>query len=135
MLDVKIKKNGAVRRCIDLQKINDHTYREVNYGNTPHQLVCDLPPNQKKTVLDAWNGYHAVELVDEAKEATTFITKWGPYRYRSSPQGYHASGDHYTRRMDELTMDVEDKRRCVDNTLLYKASLEELFWYTIKCTM
>lgn len=129
---VQVKKNGKLRRCVDLQKINDHTFREVNYNRVPHQLVCDLPSGQKKTVLDAWNGYHAVELMDEAKEATTFITEWGPYRYCSSPQGYHASGDHYTRRMDEITMEVGNKRRCIDDTLLYQPDLEKSFWATVK---
>ena len=108
---VQVKKSGKLRRCVDLQKYNDHTYREVNYGRVPHDLVCDLPPNQKKTVLDAWNGYHSIPMDDEAKDTTTFITEWGPYRYRCAPQGFHTSGDHYTRRMDEITVNVTRKKK------------------------
>ena len=34
--------------------------------------------------------------------------------------------------MDEITLNVEDKRRCIDYTLLYKPNLEEYLWSTVK---
>ena len=44
--------------------------------------------------------------------------------------GFHASGDAYTRRVDDITADVEQTRRCVDDALLWDDGIEEAFWHT-----
>ena len=67
---MQVKKSGALRRTIDLQNVNKATYRETHYTGTPISLVSDLPANQKKTVLDAWNSYHALPLDADASAAT-----------------------------------------------------------------
>ena len=55
------KKIGKMRRTIDLQKVNAATLRETNYTHILHGLVCDIPKNQYKTVMDCWNSYHSVD--------------------------------------------------------------------------
>ena len=69
-------------------------------------------------------------LSPESKDATTFITEWGRYRYCRAPQGYHASGDAYTRRFDDITSDFSRVSRCIDDSLLWDESIEESFWHT-----
>ncbi|CAC5407544.1 unnamed protein product [Mytilus coruscus] len=81
-----------------------------------------------ETVLDAWNGYHSVPIPEEDRHLTTIITPWGRYRYKTSPQGYIASGDAYTRRYDEIVADIPNKTKCVDNVLLWANSIEESFF-------
>lgn len=85
------KKDGSPRCMVDLQWVNDVTLRETHHTPTPHNMVADLPNNVKKTVLDAWNGYHNMELADSERDTMTFITEWGWYRYFRAPQGFHAS--------------------------------------------
>ncbi len=72
---------------------------------SPFNIASTFPPNKRKTVLDAWNGYHSLPLASSAVDATTFITEWGRYRYLRAPMGFHASGDAYTRRFDDITAD------------------------------
>jgi hypothetical protein len=69
-------------------------------------------------------------LAENAKEATTFITEWGRYRYCRAPMGFHASGDAYTRRFDDITSGFERVSRCVDDSLLTDRSIEEAFYHT-----
>ena len=45
-----------------------------------------------------------------------------------APQGYIASGDGYTRRFDEVVMDIPRKTKCVDDTLLWFHTTEEAFF-------
>ena len=90
---VVAKKDGSPRRTVDLQKLNEATYREVHHTQTPFNLVSNVPKNTYKTVIDAWNGYHSLPLSPEAKDATTFLTIFGRYRYCRAPMGFHASGD------------------------------------------
>ena len=93
-----------------------------------HSIKLDLYlMARKKTVLDAWNGYHSVPIRKEDRHLTTFITPWGRYRYKTTPQCYIASGDGYTCRYDEIVSDIANKTKCVDDTLLWADSLEESF--------
>jgi hypothetical protein len=76
--------------------------------------------------MDAWN-----ELSPVARDATTFITEWGRYRYLRAPQGFHAAGDGYTKCYDDITVDVARKTKCIDDTILWDDNIANSFWHTI----
>ena len=78
-----------------------------------------VEPQTFKSVLDAWNGYHAIELEEESRNLTLFITPIGRYHYKRAPQGQSGSGDAYTRRADEITKDVERHCKVVDDAMVY----------------
>ena len=117
---------------MDLQRVNKATLRETHHTSSPYGLVASIPPGQKKTVLDCWNGYHSLKLNPSARDATTFITEWGRYRYLRAPQGFHASGDGYTKRTDDITVDVENLKKCIDDSCLYSEDIEKSFWQTVR---
>ena len=126
------KKDGTPRRTVDLQKLNKATLRETHHTPSPFNQVSTVPPHMKKTVLDAWNGYHSLPLSPEARDATTFITEWGRYRYLRAPMGFQASGDAYTRRFDDITVDMQRKTRIIDDTILWDSTLASSFWHTLE---
>ena len=125
------KKDGSPRRTIDLQRLNEATYRATHHTSSPFNLASSIPPNTRKTILDAWNAYHLLPLSEEARDATTFITEWGRYRYLRGPQGFKASGDAYTKAYYDLMMDIPRKVQCFDDTLLWDNDIEESFWHTV----
>ena len=125
------KKDGTPRRTVDLQALNDATFRETHHTPSPFNQVSRVPPHKKKTLLDAWNGYHSVPLSDNAKDAFTFITDKGRYRYLRAPQGFHASGDAYTKRFDAITSGTPRYTRCIDDSLLWDDGIEDAFWHTM----
>ena len=43
--------------------------------------------------MDAWNGYHSVPLDKNSRDAPTFLTLFGRFRYLTNPQGQKVSGD------------------------------------------
>ena len=124
------KPDGNPRRTVDLQRLNKATLRETHHTATPFELVSTIPPGQVKTVLDAWNGYHSLPLAAGSRDATTFITEWGRFRYCRAPMGFHASGDAYTRRFDDITKDQVRVKRCVDDSILWDTDIAESFWHT-----
>ena len=126
------KKNGKPRRTVDLQDLNTHATRETHHTQSPFQQARAIPRGTKKTVCDAWNGYHAVPLHPDDRHLTTFITPWGRYRYRVAPQGYIASGDGYTKRFDAIVTDIPQKTKCVDDALLWSWSMEAAFHQTVQ---
>ena len=94
------------------------------------QVATQIPPNTYKTVLDAVDGFHAVELDTDSQPLTTFITEWGRYMYLCIPQGFVAAGDIYTRRYDEIIKHIPQKVRIVDDMLLYDFDTQSAFYHT-----
>ena len=112
------KKNGKPRRTVDMQVLNKHAVRETHHTQSPFHQATLVPSHTKKTVTDAWNGYHSVPIREEDRHLTTFITPWGRYRYKTCPQGYAASQDGYTRRFDEIVNEFPNKTKCIDDACL-----------------
>jgi hypothetical protein len=53
------KKNGKPRRTVDFQQLNIYATRETHHTPSPFHQTRLVPHDKKKTVLDAWNGYHS----------------------------------------------------------------------------
>ena len=121
------KRNGDPRRTVDLQPLNAASIRQCHPTAPPLQQAMDIPHGVKKSTLDAWNGYHSVEIRESDRHLTTFITPWGRFRYKTAPQGYLASGDAYTHRYDKITMGFKDIKRVIDDTLLYSKDIGSSF--------
>ena len=114
-----------------MQPLNLHATRETHHTQSPFHQARSIPNNKKKTVFDAWNGYHSVPLHKDDYHLTTFITPWGRYRYRVAPQGYIASGDGYARIYDEIVADITQKTKCIDDALLWADDIEDSFWRAV----
>ena len=125
------KKNGKLRRTVDMQSLNVHSTRETHHTLSPfHQAT--IPKGKRKSVFDAWNGYHSVPIRECDRHYTTFITPWGRYRYCSAPQGYAASQDGYSRRFDEIVADFPDKTKCIDDVCAWTDDIESSFFQACK---
>ena len=124
------KKDGRPRRTVDLQPLNAVSSRQTHHTESPFHQAISIPHNTKKTVCDAWNGYHSIPIREQDRHLTTFITPWGRYRYCTTPQGYMAAGDAYTRRFDEIIADLPNKKKCIDDTIMWARSIEESFFQT-----
>ena len=129
---VAAKSDGSPRRTVDLQPLNRHSVRQTHHVPSPFHLADRVPQNTKKTVTDAWNGYHSVPIRKEDRHLTTFITPWGRYRYCVAPQGFLASGDAYTQRFDAIISDFDNKVKCVDDTCMWSNNVEESFFQACK---
>ena len=73
--------------------------------------------------MDVVDGYHSIPLDEESQHLTTFTTEWGRYYHLRAPQGWKGSGDMFTRRYEDITANVTDKVKVVDDTLLYQPTI------------
>ena len=121
------KANEEPRRVVDFQPLNAHAIRETPHTKSPYHQARSVPKKMKKSVFDAWNGYHSVPLHPDDTHFTNFIMPWGRYRYLTAPQGYKASGDGYTARFDRLTEGIKNKTKCVDDTLMWSKDIAQAF--------
>ena len=74
---IRAKKDGKPRRTVDMQSLNTNATRETHHTQSPFHQARSVPAGMKKTVFDAWNGYHSVALHPDDRHLTTFITPWG----------------------------------------------------------
>ena len=125
------KADGTPRRTVDLQNLNDATKRETHHTESPFHVVNTIPTKTFKSKLDAWNGYHSIPLAKSARDATTFITEWGRFRYLRAPQGFHASNDAYTKRFDDITEGYPRVKRITDDSILWDTDIASSFWHIV----
>ena len=105
---VTAKHDGSPRRVIDYTQINKHAPRQTHHTKSPYQIAASIPGNKVKSVLDNWHGYHSVPIDPQDRHLTTFLTPYGRYQYRTTPQGLISAGDGYTQRMDLITEGTKD---------------------------
>ena len=127
--------HGYKDRCdttndCDYQALNQHIKHETHHVPYPFDIISNVPLQSYKTVADAWDGYHQVQLDEKSSMLTTFITKHGRFRYLRSPQGLKSSGDAYTLRFDEILVDVPRKLKIVDDCLLHDKTILDSFLHT-----
>ena len=125
---VMAKSDGSPRRTVDLQPQNRHSVRQTHHVQSPFHLADRIPQHTKKSVTDAWNGYHSVPIREKDRHITTFITPWGRYRYKVAPQGFLASGDAYNQRFDAIISYFKNKVKCVDDTCMWADTIEASFF-------
>ncbi len=126
------KKDGRPRLTVDFQELNKNIKRETHHSPRPYDAICGIPACSFKTVLDATDGYSQIKLDEESSKLTTFITTLGRFRFLRAPQGLRSSGDAYTRRFDEVLVDIINKVKIIDDSLLYDGSIEESFHHAYR---
>ena len=119
-----------LRVTIDFQELNKQCIRELHHVESLFRLASQVPKNTYKTLLDAVDGYQQIELDEESRLLTNFITNWGPYHFLRLPAGLIDSGDKYTSRYDSVIQHIPRKVKCVDDTLLYDSTIKEAFYHT-----
>ena len=62
---VTCKADCIPRTTVDLQPLNRCSVRQTHHVPSPFHLADTIPQTTKKTVTDAWNGYHSVPICEE----------------------------------------------------------------------
>ena len=61
-----------------------------------------------------------------------FITPWGWYRYKKAPQGYISSGDIYNYKTDQITVNVQNHLKIVDDSIVYGNNISDIYECMVK---
>jgi hypothetical protein len=116
---VCVKKLGKARRTVDFKAVN-------RAASIPSSCL-----HYAKEGKDD-NGYHSCPIDERDRHVTTFLTLWGCYRYQTTPQGFSAAGDGYWQRYNLITSEVQNVKRCVDDSCLWEDTIEEQFLATCR---
>ena len=91
------KRDGSVRWCIDLRKFNDVTVNDCCLLPLLQDCIDALDGCKHFTTLDMASGYYQLEVVEEDRDKTAFITKYGMYSFCRMPFGLYNAPAPFSR--------------------------------------
>lgn len=81
------KPDGTKRLCIDYRKLNAITEKDRHPLPLIDDQIDQLRGYKYYTTLDLYSGYYQVEMDDDSKEKTAFVTCDGQYEFNRMPFG------------------------------------------------
>ncbi|KAK1431975.1 hypothetical protein QVD17_08812 [Tagetes erecta] len=94
------KHDGSWRMCVDFKNLNKACPKDC-YPLPEIDLKIDsLAPFKYNCFLDAYKGYHQMQMTPDDEDKTTFYTPDGIFCYTKMPFGLKNAGATYQRLMD-----------------------------------
>lgn len=75
-----LKESGEIRLCVDMRQANQAVLRENHPFPLIEELLGRVNGAVKFSKVDVKDAYHQLELSEESRVITTFITKYGLFR-------------------------------------------------------
>ncbi|XP_076844741.1 uncharacterized protein LOC143489530 [Brachyhypopomus gauderio] len=119
------KKDGGLRFCVDLSKLNAVSAFDPYPMPRADELVERLGRAKFLTTLDLCKGYWQVPLSDTARELTAFRVPSGLYHFVVMPFGLHGAGATFQRLMDEVLKGTEGFAAAYIDVVIYSTSWDE----------
>ena len=88
-------------------------------------LIDEVSSASFLTTIDILKGYWQVRLTERAKEASSFVTQDGSYRYTVMPFGMKGGSASFQRLADRLVSGLSGVTAYIDDLLVYSHSWEE----------
>ncbi|XP_071907805.1 uncharacterized protein [Coffea arabica] len=100
---VLVKKEDLTwRMCVDFTDLNKACPKDCFPLPRIDRLVDSTVGFDVLCFLDAFKGYHQIEMAEEDRDKTSFITEEGTYCYRTMPFGLKNAGATYQRLVNKL---------------------------------
>ena len=122
-----VKKNGNVRICVDLKRLNSAVKREHYMLPNLDDISPKLQGAQVFSKFDASSGFHQIPLEESSCELTTLITPLGRYCFKHVPFGITSAPEIFQRKMTELLSDLDgvEVTSIIDDILIYGKTMQE----------
>ena len=120
-----LKKNGQVRVCIDLKKLNRAVKRPHYMLPNLEDIAPQLKGSRYFSTLDAASGFLQIPLDEKSRVYTTFITPFGRYCRNRLPFGISSGPEEFQRCATELLEGLQGAHAVMDDILIHGKTLEE----------
>lgn len=117
-----VKRNGRIRICVDLKRLNESVKREMQMLPTIDDILHKLSGSTVFTKLDASAGFWQIPLDRNSAKYTTFITPFGRYCFLRLPFGITSAPEIFQRKMEEILKDLSGVHVIMDDILIHGAN-------------
>ena len=121
------KKDGKVRYCIDYRALNNVTVKDAYPLPNIEECLDVIGETEFFSALDMCSGYYQIEIAEEDRHKTAFITRNGLYQYRRMPFGLCNAPATFQRAMALILrgMTWEEVWAYLDDIILLGKSFDE----------
>src|SRR5436305_7825314 len=121
------KKDGTKRFCVDYRGLNKVTKTDRFPLPRIDELLESFRTANWFTTIDLASGYWQVEIAEEDKEKTAFITHRGLYEFNVMPFGLKNASRTFQRLMNYVLQDYIGKFVAVylDDIIIYSKTFEQ----------
>ena len=96
------KSDGSIRLCTDFRKLNKHIVVDQFPIPTPDELFSKIKNAKFFTKIDLQSAFHQIDVAEDSRDYTAFITHMGLFRYRKVPFGLASSPAVFNRILQEV---------------------------------
>ena len=121
------KKNGAIRLCVDYRKLNNQTIKDAYALPNIEETFAALTGSKWFSVMDLKSGYYQVEVDEEDKYKTAFVTPMGFWEFNRLPQGVTNAPSTFQRVMEKCmgSLNLKEVLVFLDDLIVFADTLEE----------
>lgn len=121
------KKNGDIRLCVDYRKLNRQTIKDAYALPKIEKAFSALTGSKWFSIMDLKSGYYQVEVEEEDKCKTAFVTPMEFWEFNRMPQGVTNAPSTFQRVMEKCMggMNLSEVLVFLDELIVFSATLEE----------
>lgn len=120
-----MKDNGELRLCVDMRRAN----QAIQRLNHPLPVFEDMLPRfsgaKHFTTLDIKQAFHQVELAEDSRDITTFVTNWGLYRYKRLSFGINCAPEFYQFLMESILSSCPQTAVFIDDIIIWGVTQQD----------
>jgi hypothetical protein len=84
---VQENKQGGIRICVDLRKLNDSCLHDPFPTPFTNEVLANVGGEEAHSFIDGFLGYHQIKISLEDMYKNNFSIEWGSYQYTVIPFG------------------------------------------------
>lgn len=119
------KNDNEIRLCVDMRVANKAVLRERFPIPTVDDVLYDMNDSSVFSKLDIKWAYHQLELDEQSREITTFVTHKGLYRYKRLMFGVSCAPEMYQKVLSDVLHDCEGARNIMDDIVVFGRNVVE----------
>ena len=116
------KPNGDLRLCVNMRQANSAVVREPHPIPTVDEILHDLNGSTVFSKLDIKWVFHQVELSEESRPITTFVTHKGLFRYKRLMFGVSCAPEMYQQVIQQALEGCEGVRNRHDDIIVHSVT-------------
>lgn len=125
-MDVVIKDKTKWRLVLDMREVNKAIYRETYPLPTMEKFHAKLFGARFFTKFDLKSAFHHLELDEESRDLTTFMTPKGARRFTRLLFGVNCAPEIFQKTMDNVFRGLDGVIVYIDDILIFADTIEKL---------
>ena len=120
------KLNGNIRLCLDMGRANEAIVRERHQIPKVEEILPELHNEKHFSKIGLKKGYHQIELAEESRHITTFLTDEGCLQSKHLVYGVSSAFEQFQKVIEQSIAGCPGTRSISNDILIWSSSIEEM---------